>query len=108
MRVDDVDLSCQGCMMREQPQIADGSFLVRVPVVVDERSLWATLRCRVTEAGHEIELEMLTDDGGAALSPSDEESAKVLRAVERLADLRLCGNERLCPEQVIRMVRAEA
>ena len=107
MRFDDVDLSCQGCMMREQPQIADGSFYVRVPVVVDEHPFQATLRCRVTDSGHEIELEMVTDDAGGAVSPSEEEREKLLRAVERLADIQLCGNERLCPDQVIQVVRDE-
>ena len=104
MRFDDVDLSCQGCVLREQPQISDGSFYVRVPVEVDGCRFEATLRCRVTEGGHEIELEMLTGEAGTVVEPDEALEAKLMHAVERLADLRLCGNERLCPEQVIRMV----
>lgn len=108
MKLDDVNLSCQGCTLREQPQISDGSFYVRVPLAVDGTLYQATLHCRITDAGHEIELEMLSDEVDRPVMPDPMLEEKLDRAIGRITDLRLCGNERLCPEQVIRMVRAEA
>ena len=101
MRFDEVELSCQGCTLREQPRIDDGSVYVRVPVEVSGCRYWATLRCRVGEEAHEIALEMLTDEQGGAVAISAELERRLSGALERVAELRLCGNERLCPEAVV-------
>ena len=83
-----------------------GGFDVAVPLTDGEigTSGTAILHCTVTPACHHVELQEWNDTGFHSISPSAELRPRISAALDFVAEHRLCGNRRICPSEVIRIV----
>ena len=115
MDLDDVDLdrvhlNCRDCVMHDHGRVGGDGFYVQVPLVergAREPAMMATLHCEVAGDCHRITLEMLSGTDGSVVSPPDSFLRDLDRTLGRLSEKRLCGNDRLCPESVARLVQQE-
>lgn len=115
MELDDVDLdrvhlNCRDCAMHGRGGLDDDGFYVRVPLVERgerEPAMMATLHCQVTEDCHRVTLEMLSGADGSVVAPPESFLRDLDRTLGRIAEKRLCGSGRLCPETVTRLLHDE-
>lgn len=102
-----VKVSCEDCRC----VFHDGSstFDVTVPVTVGERGVSGTARlhCIVSAEHHEVELVQLLDAELRDIQPSPEVREQVSAALDFVAEHRICGNSRICPPDVVRIVELQ-
>lgn len=99
-----VIVGCEKCKC-----IADdsqGSFEVTVPLSDIETDIEgaARLRCSVSPEHHKVELEEWIDPSGRPLKPSIKMGKRLLSALGFVEDHRVCGNQAICPSEVVRIV----
>lgn len=86
-----------------------GSFDVIVPVTVGGTGVSGTARlhCVVSGEHHAVELVELLDAELRGVQPSPEVQKKVSAALDFVAEHRICGNLRICPPDVVRIVELQ-
>jgi len=103
----DVTVGCEHCSFSGSEE--SDSFDVVVPIDADETGSigLATLHCVVSADKHSVELTSWKDDGGQAISPSDDVQLRLSAALQFVADQRFCGNEKICPSAVVDIVKEQ-
>ena len=101
-----VELSCESCKYLRDSR--DGGFEIDVPVSMGEGGLsgMARLHCVVSNERHRVELVELLDAESRTVHPSSEDLAQVSVALDFVGQHRICGNQRICPPEVVRVVKA--
>jgi len=97
-------IDCSQCQFRSAS--GGGSFDVVVPVSDTETGTAgpAKLHCSVTLELHAVELTEWRDEQGQIIEPPDELRHRLSEALGFVAERRICGNHRLCPTEVVRVV----
>jgi len=82
------------------------SFEVTVPIGDIETGIDGTakLHCSISVGRHEIKLEAWNDTAGHPIRPPAKTQRRLLAALGKLADQRICGNHQICPADVVRVV----
>jgi hypothetical protein len=97
-------IDCKRCVCNSSNE--DLGFEVSVPVCDSKTDLCinARLFCSVSADKHQIELRDWKDDvtGVSSLSPDLE--ARISETITFIADHKICGNNEICPEQVVKIV----
>ena len=83
-----------------------GGFDVVVPVSDSEADVagTATLHCSVSPERHQVELGEWHDADLRPVRPSAETEQRILAALGHVAEHRVCGNRKICPAEVVRIV----
>lgn len=102
-----VTVGCEHCHCVHSDDT--GSFDVTVPIETGESrgAAIAKLHCVVTPVRHEVELvewDSAQDNQAAASAESQQQLSAVL---EYIAERRICGNHKICPPEVIEVVRKQ-
>jgi hypothetical protein len=99
---------CESCHVVARN--SDASFDVSVPVVDLESAGQgrATLQCAVSPESHAVSLQAFVDDAGVAMTLPEDVRRRVAQMLQHVAEQRVCGNRRVCPEEVNRLVAAIA
>ena len=99
-------LGCEKCRCHEE---TDGNNIeIKVPVTDLEtgRKGMAFIDCELIGKKHELTLTRIEGPDGFEMQLSDEARMRLNRLLEILAKDRLCGNDRICPEQIVQFVRS--
>lgn len=102
-----VELFCEGCQYVRGDQ--DGGFEITVPVAVGEGGPTGTARlhCVVSGERHRVELIELLGAESRAVHPSPGELEQMSAVLDFVGRHRVCGNQRICPPDVVRVVKAQ-
>jgi len=105
---DDVGIDCSQCEFASSE--GGGSFDVTVPVRDASTGLagLAELHCKVTPELHAVEMTKWRDEQSQIIEPPDELRHRLTKALGFVAERRLCGNQHLCPTEVVRVVEEAA
>ena len=93
-------LDCEHCRFAGCNPDDPNAFYVRV-AIEDERahnSASALIECKVEKQCHQLQLVELGSEAGAI------DRDRLERALEVVAEQRLCGNNRICPAEIVRIV----
>ena len=101
---DNVGINCRQCEFTSSN--GGGSFYVTVPVDDAASGIagLAELHCTVTSELHTVELTKWHDEQGQIIKPPAELRHRLLKALDFVAERRICGNQHLCPTEVVRVV----
>ncbi len=99
-----VVVECERCKCVSDDR--QGCFEVTVPLSDIETDIEgvARLRCSVSPEHHKVELEEWIDASGRPLRPSKKMGIRVLSALSFVEERRVCGNQAICPSEVVRIV----
>jgi hypothetical protein len=99
-----VEIACEQCQLIRGDSAGD--FDIVVPVSIGDTGIAGTARLHCAVAGdrHQVELVGLREAGGRAIQPSPEAMEKISAALESVARHRVCGNQHICPPDVVRIV----
>jgi hypothetical protein len=102
-----VGLSCEQCRFIRGDSAGD--FDIDVPVNMVDAGVAGTARlhCAVSGDGHQIELMRLLDASDRAIEPSPEALETLSAALQSVARHRICGNQHICPSDVVRIVAGQ-
>ena len=93
-------LSCESC----RHVASDGcSFDIAVPVRTEEAAGTARLHCTITPERHQVEF-VCWDEAPSSAEAADRMLRQVSEVLGFIAEQRLCGNDRICPLQVVQLV----
>ena len=104
MKKDGIILDCKHCLYTSSH--ARGSFDVAVPIIDSESGISgsASLRCRVSDEGHTVDLlEWRGFDQHDGRS-GETLQKRVNSMLDFVAERRICGNCSICPPEIIRIV----
>ncbi len=84
----------------------NGCFDVAVPVTDSETDIAgsAKLHCTVSSKRHSVELTQWQDVNNRPIRPLADRHKRVDAALAFFADHRICGNRKICPVEVVRVV----
>jgi hypothetical protein len=82
----------------------DFEIVVQVSMIDTGTAGTARLHCAVSGDRHQVELMALLDAGGRTFQPSPAAMEKLSAALESVARHRICGNQHICPSDVVRIV----
>lgn len=101
-----VRLDCENC--RYCGEWGSNSFELEVPVEDGITGLkgQARIACEVAAGGHRITLIHFHDLAGNEQPLDTEQRRRLDSLLQLVAEKELCGNERLCPKQVVDRVQA--
>ena len=101
-----VELFCESCKYLRDSQ--DGGFEIDVPLSMGDGELsgMAKLHCVVSSERHRVELIELLDAESRTVHPSSEDLAQVSAALDFVGQHCICGNQRICPPEIVRVVKA--
>lgn len=99
-----IAIACEQCRFCREDGC--GGFDVEVPISDKEQGIQglARIHCVTDESSHRVELESWQDADGTPLSPPEDTSQRLGEALELVAQRRLCGNGKLCPQEIVRVV----
>jgi hypothetical protein len=99
-----VEIACEQCRLIRGGSAGD--FDIVVPVSMGDAGVAgaARLHCEVSGDRHQIELTGLRDGSDRAIEPSPEALEKISAALQSVARHRICGNQHICPSDVVRIV----
>ncbi|MCB1733838.1 MAG: hypothetical protein H6981_09715 [Gammaproteobacteria bacterium] len=100
LRKDGLTLGCENCAFAGAAD--DGAFEVRVPVA-DQAGAFsgdARIRCEVSLHGHQLTLVSLQQMQAGTPIPT-RTSERVQGMLDQVAGYRVCGNEHVCPSEVV-------
>jgi hypothetical protein len=99
-----VEIACEQCRLIRGDSAGD--FDIVVPVSMGDTGMAGTARLHCAVAGdrHQVELMGLRDAGDRAIQPSPEALEKLSAALDSVARHRVCGNQHICPPDVVRIV----
>ena len=102
-------IDCEHCVCRSED--GRGGFGIDVPISDRDSGVTgiARIRCVVSSGHHTVELHSWAP--GAEQTPEDVVSAiraRADRALEYVAQKRICGNRDICPSEVVRIVGAHS
>lgn len=99
-----MELHCNECKLR----ICDdsGNFDISVPLHDAESNLRGTaeLSCHVSAENHRVELKQWVDNQEHPIEPATGDWQRVTKALEFVAEQRICGNRKVCPVDVVELV----
>lgn len=103
-----VVVGCERCKCVSDDR--QGSFEVTVPLSDIETDIEgvARLRCSVSSEHHKVELEEWIDPSGQPLRPSKTMGERLLSALGFVEEHRVCGNQAICPPDVVRIVEKQS
>jgi hypothetical protein len=105
IKKNDIEIDCEHCIYNSSHGSNDFELSVPVTDTQIDVTANATIRCRVHHGQHHLKLENWKNDDHVA--PVSEEALSRLSSVlEFIAEKRLCGNQRLCPEAIIRIIKS--
>ena len=93
-------LDCEHCRFAGCSPDDPNAFFVRVAIEDEQagQSASALIECRVEPHSHRLQLVEL----GGEVDAIDRE--RLERALDVVAEQRLCGNNRICPAEIVRIV----
>ncbi|MDJ0832857.1 MAG: hypothetical protein QNJ69_04990 [Gammaproteobacteria bacterium] len=99
-----ISIDCAHCQFIDDGD--NGDFDVQVPLADDDTGLAgiATLQCKITPQNHQVAMIDWHDADARSIDPPaalQDRLDGVLAYIERR---RVCGNEKICPPDVIRIV----
>lgn len=99
-----VEVCCQNCHCVAMDEA--GGFDIDVPVELGAAGHGgvARLHCSVSAEQHRIEFVDWVGDVPQQPQLSEEESQRVAEMLDYVAEKRICGNSRVCPSEVVRIV----
>ena len=104
LKKDGVVVACEQCEYASNDK--RDSFDVIVPLSDTETGLHgiARLRCTVSPSTHQVELNEWKGATGEPVQTSAVMNKRVRGALSFIADHRVCGNQHICPSQVVEIV----
>ncbi|MCU7918253.1 MAG: hypothetical protein KZQ95_07820 [Candidatus Thiodiazotropha sp. (ex Epidulcina cf. delphinae)] len=83
-----------------------GGFDVQVPICADDNGIAGTARlhCAISAERHRVELVNWKDTDDHTVTPPKEIQKRLATALDFVADHRVCGNQKICPAEVIEIV----
>jgi hypothetical protein len=102
MKKNNIIVDCERCKCTSSE--APAGFEVKVPICDVETGVCknAILRCVVTAEKHEVGFQ---DWEGEAAVLSDDLAKRIEETLDFISDQRICGNENICPTEVIKIVK---
>lgn len=102
-------IQCTQCRLITTPDEQYGSFLVQAPVTLpsQDHDLCLILRCTIKADGHRIELERVMDSTGAPAQLTEAAQAEIRALLHQVAQHRVCGSQKICPAEVVRLVQQQ-
>ena len=94
-----IRIDCENCRFEGCSSGDPRTFFVRVNIEDElaQREASALLECKVEKQSHRVQLAELTGGNGVDLDRLD-------RILEVVSEKRLCGNDRICPAEITRLV----
>lgn len=101
---DGVAVGCENCVFAGQSDAR--SFDVRVPITEQAGAFSgdALIRCEIAPEGHRLTLVSLRQ-AQAEVPVSPQARAHVQNVLDQVASHRVCGNEHVCPSEVVTTCR---
>jgi hypothetical protein len=99
-----VEIACERCRLIRGDSAGDFEIVVQVSMIDTGTAGTARLHCAVSGDRHQVELMALLDAGGRTFQPSPAAMEKLSAALESVARHRICGNQHICPSDVVRIV----
>lgn len=101
-----VRLDCESC--RYCGDCGADSFQLEVPIEDQLTGLKgnALIQCEVSDFGHRVTLVHFRDPAGNALVLNEDQNQRLGRLLHLIAEKKICGNEGLCPREVVERVRS--
>ena len=101
----DLSLECKSCQFGSGS--GDSCFQLSVPVedLLTGRKGMAFVECIVEGDEHRLTLLHIQDPSGEEMQLSDDEIVRLGKCLEFVAEKKLCGSEKLCPDEVVHQVR---
>lgn len=102
-----VEIACEQCRLIRGDSA--GGFDIVVPVSMGDSGVAGTARlhCAVSGDQHQVKLMGLRDGSDRAMEPSPEAMGKLSAALDSVARHRICGNQHVCPADVVRIVAGQ-
>lgn len=99
-----VTVRCEQCRFVASDQ--RGGFDVAVPIGASDCGVAGTARlhCIVAPEGHQVALVEWHDADRRPVEASDEVRQRLTAALGFVAEQRICGNRRVCPAEIVRIV----
>ncbi len=103
-----VQIRCHQCALISQPDDETGSFIVHAPLDLpgEERRLYLNLRCNISGSRHQIAIDSIVDEAGSEVRTSDTAYREIQALLDRIAAAKVCGSQKICPKEVLRLVDA--
>lgn len=103
-----VVVGCEDCECVSDDKT--GGFEVTVPVRDIETDFEgiARLGCSVSPKNHKVELKEWIDPSGRLSRPTKKAGKRLLSALGFVEEHRVCGNQAICPSEVVRIVEKQS
>ncbi len=100
-------IQCTQCRLITTPDEQYGAFLIQAPVTLPslDHDLCLMLRCTIKADEHRIELEGVMDSTGAPAQLTEVAQAEIRALLDKVARHRVCGSQKICPAEIIRLVQ---
>jgi len=94
-----ITIACENCSFQGTSSNDPHAFFVRVGIKDEKNSRGSTamIECRVDEHSHDVRLVDLDEDTGI-------DRERLEEALKIVSEKRLCGNNRICPAEIVRIV----
>lgn len=98
-------VACERCELVRSD--GSGGFEITVPMKIEEASIdgFAKLHWAVVDGCHQIRLLEWSGNSRQPDEISDEHRKRISEALDAIAEQRVCGNTRICPLEVVRIVK---
>ena len=108
LKKNDVMVDCNHCRFVSSSDAQD--FVITVPLqdLKTGGSKTAILHCVVSAQNHEIEFQAWKDETGSASSMPGDLQTRLSAALDFVAEKRICGNEKICPSEVVHIVQNQS
>ena len=101
-----VSIECEQCHCLSSDD--KGGFDIIVPVQDSKTGLSgiSKLHCQVSSQEHKVEIIELRDTNSQLIVPSEDVKNRLNKALEFIAEHQVCGNQKICPADVVRVVES--
>ncbi|MCU7830280.1 MAG: hypothetical protein KZQ85_14545 [Candidatus Thiodiazotropha sp. (ex Myrtea sp. 'scaly one' KF741663)] len=108
LKKDGCIVKCEHCQCVSND--GSGGFDVKVPICSDKDGISGTARlhCVVSPEHHQVELMDWEDDEHHPVLPPNSVRQRLSSALNFVADHRVCGNQKICPLEIIQIVEKQA
>lgn len=108
IRKQGIQVACEKCeLIRGDGQ---GGFEITVPMKVEGTAIdgYARLHWAVVDGCHQIQLLEWQGGDHQPLAIADDQRRRIAEALDAIAEQRVCGNTKICPLEVVRIVEGRA
>jgi hypothetical protein len=105
MRISEYKIHCVQCHLLSK-EANDRGLTIQVPIIIalQDEPFSATIDCQILKHNHRLTLKGLQDAAGHEIELSQGEQHKLESSLKRVEDSRLCGNAKICPQRIVKLV----